>query len=66
MTGFFLGPVGFALMLALPPPSGLSQPGWAIAAVGVWMAFWWMTEALPLAVTVEVAVAEPLLDDDML
>jgi sodium-dependent dicarboxylate transporter 2/3/5 len=51
MTGFFLGPVGFALMLALPPPSGLSQPGWAIAAVGVWMAFWWMTEALPLAVT---------------
>jgi len=32
-------------------PSGLSQQGWWIAAVGIWMAVWWMTEALPLAVT---------------
>lgn len=25
--------------------------GWWTAAVGIWMAIWWMTEALPLAVT---------------
>ena len=34
-----------------PPPDGLSQQGWWTAAVGIWMAIWWMTEALPLAAT---------------
>ena len=38
-------------MLASPPPAGLSPQGWAVASVGILMAVWWMTEALPLAVT---------------
>ncbi len=38
-------------MMASPAPDGLSQDGWWIGAVGIWMAVWWMTEALPLAVT---------------
>ena len=38
-------------MVAGPTPQGLSEPGWWVAAVGIWMAVWWMTEALPLAVT---------------
>jgi sodium-dependent dicarboxylate transporter 2/3/5 len=46
-----LGPVAAAVVLASPAPAGLSQQGWGIAALGVWMALWWMTEALPLAVT---------------
>lgn len=46
-----LGPAAAALVLASPAPTGLSQQGWWIAALGVWMAVWWMTEALPLAVT---------------
>ncbi|MCX2724287.1 SLC13 family permease [Roseibium salinum] len=49
------GLVGGALlavaMLALPAPEGLSQAGWATAAVGILMAIWWMSEAVPLAAT---------------
>lgn len=38
-------------LLAMPPPDGLTLTGWRVAALGVLMAIWWMTEALPLAVT---------------
>lgn len=49
--GLFAGPALFALLLALPAPDGLSAAGWRAAAVGVLMAVWWMTEALPIAAT---------------
>ena len=49
-------------MLALPAPAGLPAAGWRTAAVGVAMAVWWMTEAMPLAATALVPlVAFPLL-----
>jgi solute carrier family 13 (sodium-dependent dicarboxylate transporter), member 2/3/5 len=51
LTGLVLGPVLFALILALPPPGDLSAAGWTTAAVAVLMAVWWATEALPLAAT---------------
>lgn len=51
LIGLIAGPVGFAAMLAFPPPAGLSDAGWTTAAVGAWMALWWMTEATALAVT---------------
>ena len=38
-------------MLLSPAPSGLSAAGWATAALGVWMAIWWATEAVPLFAT---------------
>jgi sodium-dependent dicarboxylate transporter 2/3/5 len=41
----------FALMRLLPPPAGLPDAGWAVAAVGVAMAILWLSEALPLAMT---------------
>lgn len=41
----------FAVFLALPAPAGLSPAGWHAAAVALLMALWWITEALPLAVT---------------
>lgn len=50
-VGLGLGPAIAAVMLALPAPEGLSAAGWAVGAVGLWMTAWWMTEALPLAVT---------------
>jgi sodium-dependent dicarboxylate transporter 2/3/5 len=49
--GLFLGPVIAVLMLVNDPPAGLSEPGWATAAIGVLMAIWWATEAMPIAVT---------------
>ncbi len=51
LIGLLLGPVAAMAVLASPAPEGLSQQGWWTAAVGLWMAIWWMTEALPLAVT---------------
>ncbi|NQV54886.1 MAG: anion permease [Rhodospirillales bacterium] len=51
IIGLFCGPIIAAAILLSPPPSGLTQQGWFTAAVGAWMAMWWMTEAVPLAVT---------------
>jgi phosphoserine phosphatase len=50
LIGLLAGPAAAAIVLASPAPDGLSQQGWWTAAVGIWMALWWMTEALPLAV----------------
>jgi len=38
-------------MLLAPVPTGLSLAGWHVAAVGLVMAVWWTTEALPIAAT---------------
>jgi sodium-dependent dicarboxylate transporter 2/3/5 len=51
LIGLVLGPLAAAVVTASPPPAGLSETGWWIAGIGLWMALWWMTEALPLAVT---------------
>ena len=51
LIGLMLGPVLALVIIASPAPADLSQHGWYTAAVAVWMAVWWMTEALPLAVT---------------
>lgn len=49
--GLVIGPALAALMLISDPPAGLSAQGWATAAVAVWMATWWATEAVPIAAT---------------
>lgn len=49
--GRVAGPLLFLALLLLPPPEGLSLPGWRAAAVGVLMAVWWMTEAVPIPAT---------------
>ncbi len=51
LAGLALGPLGFAALLASPAPSGLEPAAWATAAVAVWMAVWWASEAVPLAAT---------------
>jgi sodium-dependent dicarboxylate transporter 2/3/5 len=61
-VGLILGPVICVLMLALDPPAGLSLAGWRVAAMGVLMAIWWATEAVPIAVTALLPLASfPLL-----
>ncbi|MEQ1688659.1 MAG: DASS family sodium-coupled anion symporter [Sphingopyxis sp.] len=49
--GLIGGTLGFALMLWLPAPAGMSGPAWHVAALTVLMAAWWMSEAVPLTVT---------------
>jgi len=40
-----------AIMLVLPPPSGMEPAAWRVAAVAALMAVWWITEALPIPIT---------------
>lgn len=51
LAGLCLGPVCFIAIVLSPAPAGLSPAGWATAAIAVWMAVWWATEALPLFAT---------------
>ena len=51
LVGLFLGPVLAILMMATGAPEGLSQSAWNTASIGVLMAVWWATEAVPIAVT---------------
>jgi sodium-dependent dicarboxylate transporter 2/3/5 len=45
------GPAAAALVWLLPPPAGMPPSAHAVAGIAAWMAIWWLTAALPLAVT---------------
>tara|TARA_R110002012_G_scaffold160895_2_gene322906 strand:+ start:18503 stop:19945 length:1443 start_codon:yes stop_codon:yes gene_type:complete len=49
--GLFLGPIMFIIILIFFHPEDLSIPANAILASAVWVAIWWITEALHIAVT---------------
>ena len=55
--GLVAGPVLFLLMLSLPAPPDMEPAAWRVAAMGVLMATWWVTEALPLAATALLPIA---------
>ncbi len=50
-TGLFLGPSLLLLMMLLGGPDQLGDTAWTTASIGVLMAVWWATEAVPIAVT---------------
>lgn len=49
--GLVLGPLAFLLIQYAFHPEGLSDNANAVLAVTVWIAIWWITEAIPIAVT---------------
>ncbi|MCL4114289.1 UNVERIFIED_CONTAM: hypothetical protein GTU68_002918 [Idotea baltica] len=49
--GLILGPVLFALILLFFKPEGLGYAGVAILASAAWIAIWWITDCIPLAIT---------------
>ncbi len=58
--GFFLGPIAGVLTLLCLPPDYLTQEGQRVAisqagrvtaGLAIWMAVWWMTEAIPIYAT---------------
>ncbi len=49
--GLILGPFVFAITALTTPPIGMSAEAWLVAGLVIWMASWWMTEAIPLAAT---------------
>lgn len=55
--GLIAGPAIAVTMLLVDPPAGLSHAGWATAAIAAWMATWWATEAIPIAVTALLPIA---------
>jgi solute carrier family 13 (sodium-dependent dicarboxylate transporter), member 2/3/5 len=50
-TGLVLGPSLFLLVLLTSPPAGMEPLAWRTAAVGLLMATWWITEAIPIPAT---------------
>ncbi|RRQ50361.1 SLC13/DASS family transporter [Maribacter algicola] len=51
LMGLFLGPLSFVLILSFFHPEGLSKEANAVLASTAWIAIWWITEAIPIAVT---------------
>jgi sodium-dependent dicarboxylate transporter 2/3/5 len=51
LIGRALGIGVFAALLWLPPPAGLAEAPWRVAAVAALLAIFWLTEAVPIAVT---------------
>lgn len=49
--GLGLGPLLFFAIMFLFPAEGLSKEGIGVLATTVWIATWWITEALPIPVT---------------
>jgi sodium-dependent dicarboxylate transporter 2/3/5 len=63
VVGRVLGPAVFVVMLAANQWQDAMDPqAWRAAAVGLWMAIWWATEAIPVPVTafLPIVVFEPL------
>ncbi len=50
-VGLAVGPLLAVVMLLTPPPEGMAVAAWRTAAVGVLMATWWITEAIPIPAT---------------
>ncbi len=61
--GLFLGPTAFVLVILLPPPGDLNVEAWRLAGVALWMAVWWISEAIPIPATALLPIVVfPLLD----
>lgn len=61
-VGLVLGPLLAAVMLLNEAPAGMGDAAWLTSAIGVLMAVWWTTEAVPIAVTALLpVVAFPML-----
>ena len=61
--GLVFGPVLAGLMWMWGAPDGLTGPAWGTAALLVWMAVWWATEAIPIpATSLLPLVVLPLID----
>jgi sodium-dependent dicarboxylate transporter 2/3/5 len=51
LAGMALGPLAFVATLLLPAPVGMPPAAWPVAGLALWMAVWWITEAVPLPAT---------------
>lgn len=47
----FLGPLLFLVLQFTDHPGSMPAPAWNVLCVTLWMALWWVTEAVPISVT---------------
>lgn len=50
-VGLGLGPLLALLIFVLPAPADLAPEAWLVVGIGLWMATWWATEAIPVPAT---------------
>ncbi len=55
--GLGLGPLVFIALILTPPPDGMAVEAWRVAAIGLWMAIWWITEATAVYATALLPIA---------
>ncbi|THD69257.1 DASS family sodium-coupled anion symporter [Robertkochia marina] len=46
-----LGPLLFLALQAMDAPGGMPEAAWDVLSATLWIAVWWITEAVPIAVT---------------
>lgn len=51
LVGLILGPLLFLMAIFFFNPAGLAYEGRAVLAVTLWVATWWITEAIPIPAT---------------
>ena len=56
-VGLILGPLVFTIVIIFFHPSGLGTEANAVLATALWMAIWWISEAVPIAVTALLPIA---------
>lgn len=46
-----LGPLLFIVLQLFEPPAGMTTSAYSLLGITLWMALWWVTESVPIAVT---------------
>ena len=46
-----LGPLSFIILMLIDKPASIPENAYAMLAATLWIAIWWVTEAVPIAVT---------------
>ena len=51
LLSILAGPLSFALLLVLGAPEGMPEAAYMILASTLWIAIWWVSEAVPIPIT---------------